>query len=124
MDATQRQHRAGGTRPVALRAAARLLLVGSIVGLAACSRSEGEGGAANQAKLQQHARLSSADAQTAAVARVPGSVIGVRLVKASGTIVYDVAVQPQGGGQLQDVQVDAATGRVIKTATAPADTGH
>ena len=74
-----------------------------------------EGGEADQTQLVQQAKITPAQAQAAALAAVPGAVQRTRLERDNGAVVYEVTVAPQGSGASSDVEVDAATGTVVKT---------
>jgi uncharacterized membrane protein YkoI len=43
------------------------------------------------------------------------------LERDAGQVVYEVTVQPQSGGALTEVEVDATSGQVLKSAPARAD---
>jgi Peptidase propeptide and YPEB domain len=99
-----------------------VLLVGLLLlGGAACKGIDvarargGEQGEGSQAQLAQQAHISQDQARAAAVASVPGTVQATRLDREGGQVVYEVTVQPQGGGQAVDVQVDGTNGNVLKT---------
>lgn len=64
--------------------------------------------------LMARAKVSDQDARTAALARVPGGrIVGAELEEEDGLLIYsyDIAVEGQEG--VQEVHVDAATGKVV-----------
>ena len=63
--------------------------------------------------LEQGRALPLADIISKISPQVPGKVIEVELDDEDGTLVYDLKVlSPQG--RLQEIEVDAATGRILK----------
>ncbi len=64
--------------------------------------------------LKDRAKITDQAARTAALARVPGGrVIGAELEEEDGLLIYsyDIAVEGQEG--VQEVHVDAVTGKVV-----------
>jgi uncharacterized membrane protein YkoI len=63
--------------------------------------------------LEQGRALPLADIIAKVTPKVPGKVIEVDLEDEDGTLVYDLKVlSPQG--RLQEIEVDAATGKILK----------
>src|SRR5919198_964090 len=88
------------------------LLVAGLVSSAACNiaegrESSGERSQSSQAALAQQAKISPDQASAAALSAVPGTVQAVRLGREAGKVMYEVTVQPQGGGTPTNVEVDA-----------------
>lgn len=69
----------------------------------------------SQADLQALAKISADQANQAALAQIPGTVVSTRLVEENGRVVYDVYVKPNTNGPNQEVTVDATDGKVLKT---------
>jgi uncharacterized membrane protein YkoI len=67
-----------------------------------------------QAKLQQAATLTQAQATASALQQVPGTVKSVQLEDENGTVVYGVQIVDASGKGF-DVKVDAKTGKVLKS---------
>jgi uncharacterized membrane protein YkoI len=88
----------------------------------ACERGEGrERREGNQETLSQQAQITREQAGNAALAAVPGAIQRTRLERDSGKVVYEVTVQAASGGTLTDVEVDATSGQVLKSAPTRAD---
>jgi len=83
--------------------------------LAGARDQERAAGGTDQAQLAQQATLTHEQAQAAALAKLHGTVERTRLERDNNTVVYEVTVSPQRGGVSQDVEIDAATGSVLKT---------
>ena len=66
----------------------------------------------NIAELQAKAKLTSDEAQAIALKEVPGTVIESELEDEDGVVVYGFEIQSTNG--VQDVKIDAATGKVVK----------
>lgn len=101
--------------------AGALLVLLPLLGTGCEGRERGERERASQSQLSQQAQVTQDQASQAALASVPGTVQRVRLERDAGKIVYDVTVQPQGGGALTEVEVDATSGQVLKSQPARAD---
>ncbi|HEX2911486.1 MAG TPA: PepSY domain-containing protein [Chloroflexia bacterium] len=69
----------------------------------------------NSPVLQAQAKITVEQAKQAALAAVPGTVASANLEDENGTAAYSVIVNPTNGGTTEDVKVDAATGKVLKT---------
>ena len=72
--------------------------------------------AASQAALQAAAKITVEQAKTAALAKVPGTVVSASLEDENGKAVYQVVVTPTAGGANQEIKVDAANGTVLVAA--------
>lgn len=66
----------------------------------------------NIADLQAKAKLTSDEAQAIALNEVPGTVNKSELEDEDGVVVYGFEIQTANG--VQDVKIDAATGKVVK----------
>ncbi|WP_075617988.1 PepSY domain-containing protein [Paenisporosarcina indica] len=66
----------------------------------------------NIAELQAKAKLTSDEAQAIALKEVPGTVNESELEDEDGVVVYGFEIQSTNG--VQDVKIDAATGKVVK----------
>src|SRR6266481_4250938 len=96
------------------------------IGLAACMTERGEKGEEkeNEAKLQSQAKVSRADAEKAALAKVPGGTIKEgELEKEKGKLIWSFDISTAGSSDIKEVQVDAITGQVlsVETETAAAE---
>ena len=97
---------------VCLLSAAALLAVG----LTACMTEKGERGEGkeNEAKLQAQAKISRAQAEQTALAKVPGGKIkDGELEEEGGKLIYSFDVATPGTKDITEVHVDAKTGAVI-----------
>ncbi len=92
-----------------------LLVLLPLLGAGCEGRERGERDRAGQSQLAQQAQVTQDQASHAALASVPGAVQRVRLERDGGRVVYEVTVQPQSGGALTDVEVDATSGQVLKS---------
>ena len=98
------------------RVAASATLVVGVLGASACGlRAGGARDQEDQAALARQAAISQQQATTTALGAVPGAVRTVRLARLAGTVVYQVVVQPPGGGAPTGVHVDAVTGSIRQT---------
>jgi hypothetical protein len=80
-------------------------------GLTACSSMKGEG---NAAKLEAAAKVTKADAEKIALAKVPGGTIkegGIE--KEKGKVIWSFDIATAGTKDITEVAVDAMTGEVI-----------
>jgi uncharacterized membrane protein YkoI len=86
-------------------------------GLTACSteKEEGhEGHEARAAKLQAQAKITKAEAQQAALDKVPnGTVKEAELEKEKGKLIWSFDIATPGTQDITEVHVDAKTGAVI-----------
>lgn len=72
------------------------------------------GCATSQAKLESQAKISKADAQQIALAKVPGGTVKEsELEKEKGKLVWSFDIATPGTKQITEVQVDAITGDVV-----------
>jgi uncharacterized membrane protein YkoI len=60
------------------------------------------------------AQLSLEQAQSIALAQVPGTVRESKLDCEDGRTIYEFDVQPQDGGRQMEIEIDATTGAIIK----------
>jgi len=74
--------------------------------------NDGEENDDNIAELQAKAELTSDEAQAIALKEVPGTVKKSELEDEDGIVVYGFEIQSTNG--VQDVKIDAATGKVVK----------
>jgi uncharacterized membrane protein YkoI len=68
--------------------------------------------AGESAALQGSAKIAQADAEKAALAKVPGTLVQTTLENENGYLVYSVTIK-DAQGALNDVKVDAGTGSVL-----------
>lgn len=76
--------------------------------------------AAEAAQLKSVAKISDADANAAATAKVPGTVVKTELSEEDGNVVYDVEVK-DASGAITEVVVDAGNGTVLAQEVEGAD---
>ncbi len=78
-------------------------------GLSACMTEKH-----NEAKLEAEAKISKADAEKTALAKVPGGTIKEgELEKEKGKLIWSFDISTPGTMDIMEVQVDAITGQVI-----------
>lgn len=71
-----------------------------------------------EAKLQAEAKVSRADAEKAALEKVPGGTIKEgELEKEKGKLIWSFDISIPGSKDIKEVQVDAITGQVISVET-------
>ncbi len=90
-----------------------------VCGLLGCATEEKK-----EAKLQAEAKVSRADAEKAALAKVPGGTIKEgELEKEKGKLIWSFDISTAGSSDIKEVQVDAITGQVlsVETETAAAE---
>ncbi len=85
-----------------------------VVGLfAGCASERGEG-KESKAKLQAEAKVSKADAEKIALAKVPGGTIKEsELEKEKGKLIWSFDIATPGTKDITEVNIDAITGAVI-----------
>src|SRR3989442_13341101 len=82
------------------------------IGLTACMTEKEEG--EKQAKLQAKAKVSRADAERTALAKVPGGTIKEgELEKEKGKLIWSFDITTPGSKEITEVAVDAITGDVV-----------
>ena len=82
-------------------------------GLAGCVTEEKK-----EAKLQAEAKVSRADAEKSALAKVPGGTIKEgELEKEKGKLIWSFDITTPGSSDIKEVQVDAISGQVISVET-------
>src|SRR5262249_15617320 len=80
-----------------------------ILGLSGCATEE-----TREAKLQAEAKVSKADAEKTALARVPGGTIKEgELEKEHGKLIWSFDIATPGTTDIKEVQVDAITGAIV-----------
>ena len=90
------------------------------IGLTACMTERGEKREEkeNEAKLQSQAKVSRADADKTALAKVPGGKIkDAELEEEGGKLIYSFDIATPGTKDITEVHVDAKTGAVISVET-------
>jgi hypothetical protein len=89
------------------------LVVGGVVG---CATEK------NQEKLQAEARISRAEAERTALAKVPdGTIKEGELEKEKGKLIWSFDIATPGTTDIKEVQVDAITGQLASVETETAD---
>jgi hypothetical protein len=87
-------------------------------GLLACGLMGCMTGEKKEAKLQAEAKVSKADAEKAALAKVPGGTIKEgELEKEKGKLIWSFDISIPGSSDIKEVQVDAITGQVVSVET-------
>ena len=72
----------------------------------------------NEAKLHAEAKVSRADAEKAALAKVPGGTIKEgELEKEKGKLIWSFDISTPGSTDIKEVQVDAIAGAVVSVET-------
>jgi len=104
-----------------------LLALGLVAGgLAACATHKEEGESkeakeAKQAKLEAEAKVTKAQAEKIALARVPGGIIkDSELEKEKGKLIWSFDISTPGTKDITEVQVNAISGEVVSVTTEPA----
>ena len=88
-----------------------LLILGLSAGVA-CSTFES--GKEKQARLEAKARISRADAEMTALAKVPGGkVLEGELEEEKGKLIWSFDISMPGSKNITEVQVNALTGEVV-----------
>lgn len=89
------------------------LAVGLVGLFGGCASERGEG-KASAAQLAAAAKVSKADAERIALARVPGGTIKEgELEKEKGRVIWSFDIATPGTREITEVQVDAMTGEVV-----------
>jgi Peptidase propeptide and YPEB domain len=84
-----------------------------VCGLIGCATEEKK-----EARLQAEAKVSRADAEKAALAKVPGGTIKEgELEKEKGKLIWSFDISTPGSRDIKEVQVDAITGAVVSVET-------
>jgi hypothetical protein len=84
-----------------------------VCGLIGCATEEKK-----EARLQAEAKVSRADAEKAALAKVPGGTIKEgELEKEKGKLIWSFDISTPGTKDIKEVQVDAITGQVVSVET-------
>ncbi|HYV28248.1 MAG TPA: PepSY domain-containing protein [Candidatus Eisenbacteria bacterium] len=97
-----------------------VITVSALVGLTACKteREEKEEHEGKHAKLEAQAKVSRADAEKAALAKVPGGTIKEgELEKEKGKLIWSFDISIPGSADIKEVQVDANSGEVVSVET-------
>jgi len=82
------------------------------VGSIAVTETNAKDEASEAQALQGLAKISQADAEKAALAKVPGTVVKTSLDNENGYLVYSVTIK-DANNKLSDVKIDAGTGSVL-----------
>ena len=83
-------------------------------GLTACMTEKEEGKESKEAKLESKAKVSRADAERTALAKVPGGTIKEgELEKEKGKLIWSFDITTPGSKEITEVAVDAITGDVV-----------
>ena len=91
-----------------------ILAAGLLAGFLAACACDREHGKEATAKLEAQARITKADAQRTALARVPGGTVKEgEIEKEDGKLVWSFDITTPGTADLTEVLVDALTGAVI-----------
>ena len=69
------------------------------------------------AQQQPPVTITAAQALTAALGAVPGTVLALELEDDDGRAAFEVEVRPQAGGPVREVLISASTGQVLGTTT-------
>src|SRR5712672_1357742 len=87
-----------------------LALIGMIAGCATEAQKAG--------KLEAQAKVSRADAEKTALAKVPGGTVKEgELEKEKGKLIWSFDITTPGSSDIKEVQVDAISGQVISVET-------
>lgn len=90
----------------------------AVTGIVACGLSGCATEEKKEAKLQAEAKISRADAEKAALAKVPGGTIKEgELEKEKGKLIWSFDISTPGTTDIKEVQVDAITGAVVSVET-------
>src|SRR5436305_765531 len=91
-----------------------VLVVGLIAGCMTEKHESKESKEAKQAKLQAMAKVSQADAQATALAKVPGGMVKEsELEKEHGKVVWSFDIATPDSKDITEVTVDAVSGQVM-----------
>jgi len=90
----------------------------AVVSLLACAATGCVTEEKREAKLQAEAKVSKADAEKTALAKVPGGTIKEgELEKEKGRLIWSFDISISDSKDIKEVQVDAITGEVISVET-------
>ena len=96
---------------------AKLVIRSLVVGLLVCagvSQAVASDQKDSQAKLEAKAKISKADAQKTALAKVPeGKVKDAELEEEKGKLIWSFDIATPGSKDITEIQVDAVTGEVV-----------
>jgi hypothetical protein len=85
----------------------------TMCGLLGCATEEKK-----EAKLHAEAKVSRADAEKAALAKVPGGTVKEgELEKEKGKLIWSFDISTPGSTNIKEVHVDAVTGQVVSVET-------
>jgi len=71
-----------------------------------------------QAKLEAQAKVSKADAEKTALAKVPGGKVkDAEIEEEDGKLIWSFDITKEGSKDITEVEVDAKTGEVLKSGT-------
>src|SRR5580765_6188545 len=97
-----------------------VITVSALVGLTACKteREEKEEHEGKHAKLEAQAKVSRAQAEKIALAKVPGGTIKEgELEKEKGKLIWSFDIATPGTQDIKEVQVDAISGQIVALET-------
>jgi hypothetical protein len=96
----------------------QIIGLATVVGIAVCGLIGCATEEKKEAKLQAEAKVSRADAEKAALAKVPGGTIKEgELEKEKGKVIWSFDISTPGSSDIKEVQVDAVSGAVISVET-------
>src|SRR5690349_21219415 len=96
------------TKNIVIAVLGMAFLLGGLVSCATDERKE--------AKLEAQAKVSRAEAEKIAVAKVPGGTIKeVEIEKEKGKVIWSFDIATPGTADITEVQVDAANGTIVAT---------
>jgi hypothetical protein len=92
----------------------QIISLAAVIGIEACALIGCATEEKKEAKLQAEVKVSRADAEKAALARVPGGTIKEgELEKEKGKLIWSFDISTPGSSDIKEVQVDAISGAVI-----------
>ena len=97
-----------------------IITISALAGLTACQteREEKEEHEGKNAKLEAQAKVSRADAEKTALAKVPGGTVKEgELEKEKGKLIWSFDISIPGSADIKEVQVDANSGEVVSVET-------
>ena len=93
-------------------------LVGSLAFVAALGLSSAALGAPSEAELMKEAKVSKAQAEKTALAKVPnGAIKSEELEREHGRLIWSFDIGTNGKKNITEVQVDAKDGKIISVQT-------
>jgi hypothetical protein len=96
----------------------QIIGLAAVIGIAVCALIGCATEEKKEAKLQAEAKVSRADAEKAALAKVPGGTIKEgELEKEKGKLIWSFDISTPGSSDIKEVQVDAISGGVVSVET-------